>query len=849
MDFIDIEEEIAKEEARKANTEADDNGSGGLAGSGGEGCDEQGGLNWALCSMLWGVSNGIEIIERQIYRELRIDRVDYQGDETCDTGPAKDRHRACNYHDAWVNMRNLMTLAVVGTAILMVIATALNVGWFSNYTVKKYLARLIAGVVLMIMSWAIGDFIISFVNQLGVFTGAAITAPFGGDSGAAAIGLESIFNIKTGGAKVAGSVVGVSGGIVAMSAGIGIVPILFTALLVMLAILAGFMFLIFRQAVIIALLIFAPVGVALWFLPGSDKMWRLYYKTFLSLVFIYPVIVAVIAFGRVFIWVLLRSEGGVKDPLVVIIAFLVYAGMFGSIPILFKKFLGAINQITGGSNNPAKGLFDRAKNARKGYMGRNKEQRQRRTDRKDDKRLTDIQKAKAAGEPVSALDKARQAGIRTKRSWRYGLPFVPMRPSTREWVGDARQTEDTKRRDEELQRRAGEAKRHKAEVDYDTSAIAERYGLDPNNFPNYVNDIEAIAAGKDPSNSGRVISDTEQEAALRILANNKSGDSFRELQSKRAGNAGLEQAWTNMVRDGTLFKEFHETDIDVAKNQIGSNNIDLGEIGDKQLQTQKENTVKSLAGSLNQMINNSGTSVEAHQKVQAFAERVDRLVNNQMAVGNMPPGTHDALKDLKNTYDNVIDVGTGQTIQNTINTANSQGWSPQQYDMHLTSTATNTTETLTAELGRRAAIQIAAKDGHEGVVRQTLASNNQAVQRSLKTAVKTETLDKGHLKTVAPHLASLKLNKDGDLGKIEDFNWLKEGLNAQQLEQVSPASAQDMSQWFAGNLQKARSDHVFRRNLQTYSSLYIRQAAGNTQASNPALAQILAQIDNDVRSL
>ena len=824
------------------STEADDDGSGGLAGSGGEGCDERGGLNWVFCQMLRSISNGIEIIERQIYRELRIDRDDYQG-RYCDPPRAAGevRHGACNYHDAWVNMRNLMTLAVVGTAILMVIATALDVGWFSNYTVKKYLARLIAGIVLMIMSWAVGDFIISFANQLGGFAGAAITAPFGGE--AAGIGLESIFNANKVGTGVAVSTVAVGAGIVGLSAGIGIVPILFTALLGILAILAGFMFLIFRQVVIIALLVFAPVGVALWFLPGSDKMWRLYYKTFLSLVFIYPIIVAVIAFGRVFIWVLLQSDTGPeRSPLVATVAFLVYVGMFAAIPVLFKKFLGAVNQITGGSNNPAKGLFDRVKNARKGYMGRNKEQRQRKTDRQDDKHLAKIQQAERHGEPISRLDKIRKQGIQAKRSWRYGLPFVPIRPSSQEWLSDARRAEDAKRR-------ADETERYKNEVTQHTNAMAESYGLDPNDFPNYVGDIEMIAGGEDPSNSGRVISGAEQEAALRILANNKSSDSFRELQGKRAGNTGLEQAWTNMVRDGTLYKEFHETDIDVAKNQIGSNNIDLGDLGDRQLQTQKEDTVKGMTGSLHKMINESATSVDVHQKVQAFAERIDRLVNNKMAVGNMPPGTSDALKDLKKVYDDAVDAGISQTSRDTTDTAYSQNWSDQQYENHLTSTAVNTTETLTAELGRRSAIHLAAEDGHEGVMRQALASDNQVVQRSLRAVVKTETLDKGKLDVFAPHLARLKLNKDGDLGKVEDFDWLEAGLDTQRLEQMSAASGEDMSKWFAANLQKARSDHVFHRNLQTYSSRYVRQAAANTWTSNPALAVILAQIDNDVTNL
>ena len=813
-------------------------GSDGLTGGVGGGCSSHstGGLNWAFCGILLGVSNGIEAIERQIYSELRIDRSDYQP-ENCDQA---DRDGACNYRDVWSNMRNLMTLAVVGTAILMVIATALDVGWFSNYTVKKYLARLIAGVVLMTMSWAIGDFIISLAGQLGGFVGSAITAPFGD---AANIGLESIFSKGEIGTGVAAGTGIVAGGIIALSVGISVVPILLTAFLGLLAILAGFMFLIFRQAVIIALLIFAPVGVALWFLPGSDKMWRLYYRTFLSLVFIYPIIVGVIAFGRVFIWVLLQSDEGKKSPLLITVAFLVYVGMFMAIPILFKKFLGAINQITGGSNNPAKGIFDRVKNARSGYMNRRKEQQKRKTDHDDDKKLDKIDQAEKAGEPVSRLAKANRARIQAKRSWRYGLPFVPASQSTREWVDSARQDEESKRYQEEVERQG--------------RAIIDTHGLNPNDFPSYVGDIETLAAGQDPSGSGRVISGAEQEAALRHLMKFKSADSFRGLNDKRATNAGLDRAWTNLLRDGSLFEAFKGTAIDVATNEIGTDNVALDKLGSKEMQTQQVETVNGWSGSLNRMIQasvdptaSSEQRVKASKKVQNFIAQLDQTVDNKMAIPNMPPGTHEALKDLKKNYDDWSDNGISQRVTSTINTANSQGLSGQQYELHLTASATDTTETLTAEMGRRAAIQIAAEDGHESTMRAVRHSTNPVIQNSLKAAIKTETLDKGHLVEVAPHLASSKLDKEGNLEPIEDFDWLKAGLDTQSLERISPETAQDMSTWFTDNLPKARTNARFRRNMQNYSGGYIRQAAINARNSNnPALAQILDQIDTDVGNL
>ena len=332
----------------------------------GDACRGGGGLWWVACHLIEGISNSIEALERLIYGLLDVNRSQYQGQNCHDPDL---REQACNYQVAWGNLRNLTTLAIVGTALVMVIATALDVGWFSNYTIKKYLARLIAGTILVQLSWALGDLLIQITSQLADFVAVLIGAPFQ-DSGleglpprASEIGLEHIFR-GWGGAAGASGIAGVgaaSAGLLYISGFWGWPVILASVLLGLLSLLVGFMFLVFREFLIITLLVFSPIGVALWFLPGSDKVWKLYYKTFISLVMVYPVIVGFIAMGRVFVWVMVTSSNGIaKDSLTVMLAFMVYVGMFAAIPFIFKRFVGIISQLTGG-NNPAKGLFDRGR--------------------------------------------------------------------------------------------------------------------------------------------------------------------------------------------------------------------------------------------------------------------------------------------------------------------------------------------------------------------------------------------------------------------------------------------------------------------------------------------------------
>lgn len=814
--------------------------------SGYDACDGGIGIDWALCSLLWGVSNGIEAIERQIYSFLRIDRVSYQPND-CD-GTASES-RACNYYDAWGNIRNLMTLAVVGTAILMVLATALDFGWFSNYTVKKYLARLIVGVILMIMSWAIGDFIIHISNQLGGFAGNVITAPF---EGASEIGLESIFSGTEDKGVAEGTSIAVAGagavavGIVALSGGLGLVPVLLTAALGLLAIIFGFMFLVFREMVIIAMLVFAPLGVALWFLPGSDRMWKLYYKTFLSLVFIYPIIVSVIAFGRVFIWVLQQSDD--NPALITLISFMVYVGMFMAIPFLFKKFMGAINQITGGQNNPAKGIFDRAKNARRGYMDKAKELRRGVRDKKDDDFRKDLEARRAQNKAdgldenhgISRSDIAKYGAGTVRRRYRSGAPIT--RIARRSTVDAARMAINNE-----------QAARYNSEVEQlKGGALDQKYNIDGGNFAARNEDLEQIASGVNPRADGQEVSMAEQEAAMRILAENKQDGSiisaYREMSTAsqtgrdpatRQRGTRFNQAWSNMARDGTLFKHFEKTNYALATNQIEPSKFNVGEMSEEILLTQKPQMIQeSMQPSIERLIAEANTgSVEAQAQISGTMGSIDRMLESDMMLGRMQPGAETAYRELKAIHDRSIkaQVDSHVTQINTLDGRNR--------DFQLALQTTNKGQTRADEIGRRAAIQVAASDGNSNVLRQFATSKESLVQESFKSAVRDNIFDNTAIQRKAPHIAKMEINKDGDIDRLEDVDWMKLGLSTDQLSDISTDSARDMMSWFEANIAEGRSNQELGQNMLRYSSQFIRPAVADTSVANPELSRALNQID------
>ena len=246
------------------------------------------GFGYAVCWLLRGTSGILHYMESVIYSQLTVERSDYQNQFSSNS-------QAFSYKDAWRNMRDFATYSIIGTALFMIISTALDAGLFKNYTVKKYLPRLVAGTILIQFSWVLGDFLIQSFTQLGDLLSALLFASF---PGAEEHGLEEIFG--SGGVS---SLLGA--GITAAGIWAGWATLLpaLTAGAIMLAI--GFLFLIARKYLIIFLLILSPLGLALWILPGNDKAWNFYAKMFFYLVALYPIIALTIAAGKIFSYIIM----------------------------------------------------------------------------------------------------------------------------------------------------------------------------------------------------------------------------------------------------------------------------------------------------------------------------------------------------------------------------------------------------------------------------------------------------------------------------------------------------------------------------------------------------------------
>lgn len=244
---------------------------------------------------------------------------------------------------------------------------------FSAYTIRKILPRLLIAVIAIQLSWALVLLAVRINNDVAHGLEALFYAPFGGVD---AFSLGSI--IQTGGGSAAGFA---GAGFAAVAAGtagfmllgpgtaVGVLALAATAAL---GLLVALFTLILRRAILIFLIVIAPVAIVCWVLPGTDKFWKLWWESFSKLLIMYPLILLMIAAGRVFAKV--AAASGANNGTPILTYSMVILGFFGPlflIPATLKLAGTAFATITGAVNSKGKGAFDRLRGVRNDQAKKN----------------------------------------------------------------------------------------------------------------------------------------------------------------------------------------------------------------------------------------------------------------------------------------------------------------------------------------------------------------------------------------------------------------------------------------------------------------------------------------------
>lgn len=316
-------------------------------------------LNWLLCPFIKLIGATVNTLDGMINSQLSIgsdgnssnpNQIFASASGECGS-KTRDGGDVCNaYHTAWSSFRNLALGIIVIAGLFVLISQALGMELLDAYTIRKVLPRLLLATVGISISWQLMQFAVEFTNSLGYGVRYLIYSPFNELSTAGQLKI----NIKD---FAAAYLLGVPGW--GLLGGVGFSTLLGTALL---ALLVAFFVLILRQIAVIMLIIFAPIAIACYVLPNTQKYYKFWWESFSKALLMFPIIAGIIATGRVFSAVSLAQSDSLLSH---IIGFSAYFAPYFLIPFTFRFAGGAIAQIGGFVNDRSRGGFDMLRNVRK----------------------------------------------------------------------------------------------------------------------------------------------------------------------------------------------------------------------------------------------------------------------------------------------------------------------------------------------------------------------------------------------------------------------------------------------------------------------------------------------------
>jgi hypothetical protein len=304
-----------------------------------------GALSWIICPVITLAVDSANKLDSFIMNSLNVDVTPIFDDTSCTNSCASG-----GYYTAWNQFRIIATGLLVIGGLVMVTSQALGFELLDAYTVRKVLPRILVAAIGISLSWQLMRFVILFFDTLGFDLRNLMYSPFS--------------NLK-GTLSVSGGILTTLGaGAALFIIGPASLTFILTALL---AVFVGFLIIIIRQIAIVMLIIVAPIAIACYILPNTQKVWKLWYDNFLGLMLMFPIISGLIAAGHIYAAVALKPAGA-NGPTGSLIAqgtaIIAYFAPYFLLPMAARMATGIIGNLAGFVNNAHKGAFDRLKGVR-----------------------------------------------------------------------------------------------------------------------------------------------------------------------------------------------------------------------------------------------------------------------------------------------------------------------------------------------------------------------------------------------------------------------------------------------------------------------------------------------------
>ena len=341
-------------------------------------CESTGGaMAYITCGIINAITGAEASLENIIISLLKTPSLSLSdGSKYCSNnsgGTSQQKANSCIFQ-VWSNFRIYGDIFLVIALLVAVIVEAMGGGLISNYTIKKMLPRIIVAVILINLSIYIVAILEDIFNVLGAGIYDLISAPFSASNdwnfklnssgsgdflglflgGLFAGGLALLFASFSAGKAATHATAALIGD------AIGFI-LLFVVIPILILIIGVLSIVIFRQAILILLLMSSPVAFALYCLPNTEQYFKKWWDLLIKTLAVYPIVVTIFCMTQVM--AIIFSGNTVGDPfLSKIMTIIAVVAPLALVPFAFKISGGVV----GGFSKAAIAMGSRINSMTKG---------------------------------------------------------------------------------------------------------------------------------------------------------------------------------------------------------------------------------------------------------------------------------------------------------------------------------------------------------------------------------------------------------------------------------------------------------------------------------------------------
>lgn len=300
---------------------------------------QSGAVGWLVCPGASWVADGVDNIYSAIRSFLELKPIISDANSPI--------------YLVWSYIRDIANIVFVIVFLIAIISQISGIG-ISNYNIKKMLPKLVIGAILINLSFLLCAIAVDISNILGY----SLTGAFEGIQtdlimrGAA----STAANVNPGeyiGALIVGG--GAAGLGIASIGGLGAllwvaIPLVFAFLI---AVLAAFLTLVARQAAVIILVMIAPLAMAAFILPNTEKWFDKWKSLGLKMLILFPMLSLLIGATKLAGWAIVASS---DSALTVLLGFAVQIIPLFMAPSMFKMSGTILSKVNDFARKPFGGM-------------------------------------------------------------------------------------------------------------------------------------------------------------------------------------------------------------------------------------------------------------------------------------------------------------------------------------------------------------------------------------------------------------------------------------------------------------------------------------------------------------